>query len=74
MSTKTLVKTTFDLGNAIRPTFTGGDVALDSSGQVLASCLHEDVILTDLRTGVELCRIEGVSRTLLRLAKLHSVR
>lgn len=34
---------------------------MDQEGRLLASCLEEDVVLSDLRTGEELARIEGVS-------------
>ncbi|KAI9795356.1 MAG: U3 small nucleolar RNA-associated protein 13 [Piccolia ochrophora] len=59
MSTKATVATTFDPENVIQPIYTGGDVALDETGRLLASCVGEDVLLTDLATGQQLGRIEG---------------
>jgi len=35
-------------------------VALDLSGRILATTLGEDALLTDLDTGRQLARIEGV--------------
>ena len=54
----------FEPERTIRPIYTGGDVALDATGRVLASCLGEDVTITDLSTGEALSRIEGVGELL----------
>ena len=59
MAAKVEVKTTFEPARTIEPIYTGGDVSLDSSGRVLASCVEEDVLLVDLITGRTLARIEG---------------
>lgn len=61
MAYKADVKTTFEPSRVIQPIYTGGSVALSEDGQVLASCLGEEVLLTDLNTGEHLARIEGVS-------------
>jgi hypothetical protein len=53
-------KTTFAPARIIQPIYTRGSVALSKDGRILATCLDEDVLLTDLRTGEELARIEGV--------------
>ena len=53
-------KTTFEPAKSIQPIYTGGGVAVDQSGRILASCLGEDVLLTDLNSGEQLARIEGV--------------
>jgi U3 small nucleolar RNA-associated protein 13 len=61
MARNVQIKSTYDSAKAIRPIFTRGSVALTQDGRVLASCLDEDVVLSDLHTGKELTTIEGVS-------------
>lgn len=61
MATKAPYKTTFEPDHTIQPIYTGGSVALDQTGRILATTLGEDALLTDLNTGRELARIEGVS-------------
>ena len=56
---------TFEPENVIQPIYTGGDVTLDSDGRILATCLGEEAVLTDLSNGETLARIEGV-RSLFR--------
>lgn len=58
---KAEVKTTFEPSRVIQPIYTGGTVATTSNGEVLASCLGDEALLTDLNTGAHLARIEGVS-------------
>ena len=58
------LSTTFDPERTIQPIYTGGDVALDDTGRILATCLGEDVVVTDLTTGRVLAKIEGVGRNL----------
>ena len=60
MSLPNKFTTTFDPERIIQPIYTGGDVALERSGRILATCLGEEALLTDLRTGEVLSRIEGV--------------
>ena len=60
MSSRNKVVTTFEPEHVIQPIYTGGDVALDKNGHVLATCLGEEAVLTDLRNGQLLARIEGV--------------
>jgi U3 small nucleolar RNA-associated protein 13 len=59
MLSRNTVRTTFELERVIEPVYTGGSVALDETGCILATCLGEDAVLTDLRTGEQLARIEG---------------
>ncbi|CAD6445743.1 af163a07-fb5a-4e37-9ed4-3f81bdaa4f4f [Sclerotinia trifoliorum] len=59
MATKAPYKTTFEPEHNIQPIYTGGSVALDQTGRILATTLGEDALLTDLDTGRELARIEG---------------
>jgi hypothetical protein len=53
-------KTTFEAEHTISPIYTGGSVALEQSGRILATTLGEDALLTDLNTGRQLAKIEGV--------------
>ena len=69
MIQRTKVITTFEAQHVIQPIYTGGGVALDKEGQLLATCLGEEALLTDLTTGNLLARIEGVSEAeIVRLA------
>ena len=52
---------TFEACRTIRPIYTGGSAALDSSGRLLATCLDEDALVVDLETGDQLVSLEGVS-------------
>lgn len=52
--------TTFEPEHVIQPIYTGGDVALAKSGHLLATCLGEEAVITDLRTGALLARVEAV--------------
>ena len=61
MAQRQQIRTTFEPVKVIRPIYTRGNVALDEEGRILASCLDEDAVLSDLQTGEELARIEGVS-------------
>ena len=58
--------TTYEVDKVIQPIFTGGDVDLSNEGQVLATCLGEDALLTNLDSGQTLTRIEGVSASYLQ--------
>lgn len=60
MATKAPYQTTFEPDHTIQPIYTGGSVALDQSGRILATTLGEDALLTDLNTGRQLANIEGV--------------
>ena len=60
MSGRSDVLTTYEPENIIQPIYSGGNVALDAEGRILATCLEEDAIITDFHTGQILCRIEGV--------------
>ena len=60
MPPRSMVNVTFEPQNVIQPIYTGGDVALDADGRVLATCLGEEAVLTDLSSGESLARIEGV--------------
>jgi U3 small nucleolar RNA-associated protein 13 len=59
MATKVAIRTTFEAAKTIEPIYTGGDVSLDESGRLLATCVEEDVLVVDIKTGVPVARIEG---------------
>jgi hypothetical protein len=61
MAYKADFKTTFEPAKVIQPIYTGGAVVLSEDGRILATCLGEEALLTDLNTGEHLARIEGVS-------------
>jgi hypothetical protein len=58
------IETTFEPAEVIQPFYTGGSVAVDQSGRILATCLGEDVLLVDLNSREQLARIEGVQLSL----------
>jgi U3 small nucleolar RNA-associated protein 13 len=60
MAGKAPYQTTFEVENTLQPIYTGGSVALDHSGRILATTLGEDALLTDMNTGKQLAKIEGV--------------
>ncbi|KAI5921358.1 WD40-repeat-containing domain protein [Camillea tinctor] len=59
MANKTPFKTTFDATEVIRPVFTGGAIAIEDGARILATTLGEDAILTDLKTGKHITKVEG---------------
>ena len=67
MAYKADTRTTFEPSRVIQPIYTGGSVALSQDGKVLATCLGEEALLTDLNTGEHLARIEGVSAAMRKL-------
>ena len=60
MAQKVAVRTTFEPRQIIQPFYTGGGVSLSRDGRLLATCVGEDVVVTDLTSGTQLVRIEGV--------------
>ena len=59
--------TTFEVAKSIQPIYNGGDVALDAEARILATCLDEEAILTDLNNGEVLARIPGDGEALTAL-------
>ena len=59
MATKVAIRTTFEPAKTIEPIYTGGDLSLDESGRLLATCVEEDVLIVDIEAGVPVARIEG---------------
>lgn len=60
MASKSAQQVTFEIDKVIQPIYTGGDVSISADGQVLATCVEEEALLTNPETGEALCRIEGV--------------
>lgn len=60
MSSRAKLTITYEPERIIQPIYTGGHVALDREGRILATCLGEEALLTYLGTGELLARIEGV--------------
>ncbi|KAI1126063.1 WD40-repeat-containing domain protein, partial [Nemania abortiva] len=59
MAAKAPFKTTFAASEVIRPIFTGGAVSIENDARILATTLGEDAILTDIKTGKHLAKVEG---------------
>lgn len=51
----------FKNARSIGPLHTGGPVAITSDGVRLVTCVSEDILLTDISTGAEICRFASVS-------------
>lgn len=56
------LKTTFKAEKVIQPYYSGGAgcVALDNSGRLLVTAYGDEAVITDIETGAELARIDGV--------------
>jgi U3 small nucleolar RNA-associated protein 13 len=61
-------KTTFDVAGVIQPIYNGGSVSVSEDGQILATVLGEEVILSSLTSGKVLARIEGDGEQVTTLA------
>ncbi|KAI1498225.1 WD40-repeat-containing domain protein [Biscogniauxia marginata] len=59
MANKAPFKTTFEATEVIRPIFTGGAAAIEDGARILATTLGEDAILTDLKSGKHITKVEG---------------
>ncbi|ORY12149.1 WD40-repeat-containing domain protein [Clohesyomyces aquaticus] len=68
MANRQIVKTTYAVNRTLQPIYSGGSAALSEDGRILAACLGEDALLTDLTTGAELARIEGDGEVITALA------
>ena len=69
MTSRNTLVTTFEPERIIQPIYTDGDVALSSDGRILATCLGEEAILTDLKSARALARVEGVGMRSIRISK-----
>ena len=54
-------RVSFKNARSIGPLHTGGPVAITSDGVRLVTCVSEDILLTDVSTGAEICRFASVS-------------
>ncbi|KAJ4344646.1 U3 small nucleolar RNA-associated protein 13 [Didymosphaeria variabile] len=59
MAQRTTVRTTYDIERTLQPIYSGGSISLSEDGRIVAACLGEDALLTDITNGEELGRIEG---------------
>lgn len=62
------LKTSFEVGKCIRPIYTGGSACLSADESILATCVDEDVEVTDISTGNRICQITGDGESLLCMA------
>ncbi|PPQ79398.1 hypothetical protein CVT25_002668 [Psilocybe cyanescens] len=53
------LKTAFKKARTIAPLYTSGAVAITLDGTRLVTCVAEDILLTDVESGVEICRFVG---------------
>ncbi|KAJ2914778.1 hypothetical protein MD484_g5644, partial [Candolleomyces efflorescens] len=68
MSTaKAKLKTSFKKARTIAPLYTGGPVAITPDGLKLATCVEEEIVLTNADTGVELNRFAGDTESITSL-------
>ena len=52
MASRAAQKVTFEIDQVIQPIYTGGDVVISADGQVLATCVEEDALLTNPETAI----------------------
>lgn len=69
MAQRTTVRTTYEVERTLQPIYSGGSIALSEDGRILAACLGEEAVLTDLSTGKELGRAEGDGEAITSLAR-----
>ncbi|GLB35811.1 putative utp13 specific WD40 associated domain [Lyophyllum shimeji] len=50
------LKTAFKNARSVRPLYTSGPVAITLDGNRIVTCVSEDILLTDVASGVEICR------------------
>ncbi|KAF9469790.1 U3 small nucleolar RNA-associated protein [Collybia nuda] len=58
------LKTAFKNARTIAPLYTSGPVALTKDGVKIITCVEEEVLLTNVLTGVEICRFSGDTQTI----------
>jgi hypothetical protein len=54
------LKTAFKKSKTIAPLHTSGPVAITKDGTRLFTCVAEQALLTDIGSGTEICRFQGV--------------
>jgi U3 small nucleolar RNA-associated protein 13 len=62
MAPSQALKTTFKPSRVIQPFYSGGVgcVALDRSGRILVTAYGDEAVITDIQSGAEIARIDGV--------------
>lgn len=68
MTSKISIKTTFEPSKTIEPIYTGGDVSLDKTGRLLATCVEEDALVVNIQSGERVFRIENDGESITSLA------
>ncbi|KLO20068.1 WD40 repeat-like protein [Schizopora paradoxa] len=58
------LKTAFEKYREIKPLHTGGPVTVDANGQKIFTCVGDEVVLTDLEKGQEICRFIADDETI----------
>ncbi|KAJ3908939.1 U3 small nucleolar RNA-associated protein [Lentinula edodes] len=53
------LRTAFKNARKISPLYTSGPVAVTSDGQKIVTCVGEEILLTDVTSGAEICRFLG---------------
>lgn len=54
------IDVSFKKARVIGPLHTGGPVAISQDGRRLVTCIGEEAILSEVETGIEICRFAGV--------------
>ncbi|KAJ7040343.1 U3 small nucleolar RNA-associated protein [Mycena alexandri] len=67
MSNRPKLKTDFKNARSIAPLYTSGPVAATQDGSKIVTCIEESALLTDVSTGVEICRFAGDTETITSL-------
>ncbi|KAF8525267.1 U3 small nucleolar RNA-associated protein [Hysterangium stoloniferum] len=60
-SSKTTVASAFRKGRVIASLHTGGPFAVSHDARRIVTCVQDEVVLTDIESGIEICRFEGDS-------------
>ncbi|KAF9015672.1 U3 small nucleolar RNA-associated protein [Cyathus striatus] len=66
-SVRPKLKTAFKKARTIAPLYTSGPVAVTSDGSKIVTCVGEDILLTEVDTGIEICRFSGDTQTVTAL-------
>jgi hypothetical protein len=64
--------TSFRNARSIAPLYTSGPVAATQNGSKIITCIEESALLTDVLTGIEICRFAGVRVLLLYESVVYS--
>ncbi|KAJ6575394.1 U3 small nucleolar RNA-associated protein [Mycena capillaripes] len=63
-SNRPKLKTAFKNARVIAPLYTSGPVAATQNGSKIVTCIEESALLTDVSTGIEICRFAGDTETI----------